>query len=160
MSPTRTLDRTDPPELAENAIPYRFFWFDRGGLVSGSRENCFGLSPPQAAFVARLFQGLADGKPDVAEDELLKAGTAKSVSELFPGIDVKSLNEPRIRPGMMSPPLPGKHPQQDWLSLFIPGDQPKTWRLNVPKPAETPAAGAVPAATTTGGLPPDSPTGD
>jgi hypothetical protein len=68
------------------------------------------------------------------------------VSELFPGIDDKSLNEPQIRPGMMSPPLPGKHPQQDWrkhpqpdwLSLFVPGDQPKTWRLNVPKSTPQP----------------------
>ena len=32
-------------------------------------------------------------------------------------------------------PLGGqKPPKQEWSLLFVPGDQPKTWRLNVPKP--------------------------
>ena len=117
------------------------------------------LTPAQAAFISRLFQGLADGQPDVAEDELLKAADAKSMSSLFPGMGGK-MSEPRSGRGVMSPPPPGRIPPQVWNSLFVPGDQPKTWRLNVPKPAETSAAGTVPAATTTGGLPPDSPTGD
>jgi hypothetical protein len=75
----------------------------------------------------------------VAEDELLKAADAKSVSNLFFGMDGKSLSEPQIGPGgVMSPPPPGRIPQQDWNSLFVPGDQPKTWRLNVPKSAPQP----------------------
>jgi hypothetical protein len=106
----------------------------------------------QATFIARLFQGLADGQPDVAEDELLKAGDAKSVSSLFPGMDGKALSEPQVGPGGMMSPPPGRIPPQDWNSLFVPGTQPRTWRLNVPKQTETPAAdaaapGGVPAAT-------------
>ena len=44
----------------------------------------FTLSSAAGSFVSRLFQGLADGKPDVAEDELLKAAEATSMSDLFP----------------------------------------------------------------------------
>jgi preprotein translocase subunit SecD len=32
------------------------------------------------------------------------------------------------------PGLDGKTPEQVWGLLFIPGDEPKTWRLNVPEP--------------------------
>ena len=83
-------------------------------------------------------------KPDVAEDELLKAGDAKSVSSLF--------SEPQIGPGgMFFPPPP------DWNLLFVPGDPPKTWRLDVPKSVATsPKADAA----ATGGLLPDSPSDD
>jgi hypothetical protein len=80
------------------------------------------LTRPQAAFVSRLFQGLADAKPDVAEEELLKAAAVPSMNDAFPDLD-------------------GKEPEQGWGSLFLPGDQPKTWRLIMPKEMDaTPVA--------------------
>jgi hypothetical protein len=81
--------------------------------------HCFSLSRAQAACVSRLFQGLADGKPAVPEEELLKAAPSKTMSELFPG-------------GL------GETPEQTWGSLFVRGDQPNTWRLNVPEPTSPP----------------------
>ena len=83
------------------------------GGMGGMRLD-FALSPAQATCVARLLQGLADGKPEVAEEELLKAAEAATMSELFPGGE-------------------GETPEQTWGPLFVPGDQPKTWRLNVPE---------------------------
>ncbi len=111
------------PDLDRIATPYRLIWFDRLQHVRNSRYSYFALTRPQAAFVSRLFQGLADGKPDVAEEELLKAAKVQSLNDVFPGED-------------------GKTPEQVWGPLFVPGDQPKTWRLNVPKEAEaSPVAG-------------------
>ena len=78
------------------------------------RQVLFTLTPPQAAFVSRLFQGLADGKPDVSEDELLKAAEAQSMSDLFPCSDGKTIAEL-------------------WESLFVPGGVPSTWRFNPPR---------------------------
>jgi hypothetical protein len=108
---------------------YQLAWFGRGSLGSSlSFKDGFSLSRAQAACVSRLFQGLADGKSAVAEEELLKAAQSETMSELFPG-------------GV------GETPEQTWGSLFVRGDQPNTWRLNVPEPtspsldsAETPAA--------------------
>ena len=151
MTPKCMLTEAEASERDKLQTPYRLAWFGRGGRARNSNSRQYFLTPAEATFISRLFQGLADGQPDVAEDELLKAGDAKSVSSLFPGMDGKSLSEPQIGPGgVMSPPPPGRIPPQDWNSLFVPGGQPKTWRLNVPKPAETPAAGA---ATTTADCP-------
>ena len=61
--------------------------------------NVFPLEPAQAACVSRLFQGLADGKPAVAEEELLKAAIEDDV-RAFPG-------------GV------GETPEQTWGSLFV-----------------------------------------
>jgi serine/threonine protein kinase len=126
-----------PPKGLE--VSHNLVWFGRGDCgfrqVIRRREGGvtagFALSPPQAAFVSRLFQALADGKPDVAEDELLKAAGVRAMSELFPGQGVKTTEEL-------------------WGPLFIPGQQPKTWRLNVPKQAETPAAGPQPTCASLG----------
>jgi hypothetical protein len=101
--------------VAESGARYVLYWFGRGASGPMGSGAGFGLSARQATFVACLFKGLADGKPDVAEEQLLKAASAKSMPDLFPGID-------------------GKSPKQEWSSLFVPGDLPKTWRLNVPKP--------------------------
>jgi hypothetical protein len=99
---------------------YQLAWFGRGSLGSSpSSMDGFSLSRAQAACVSRLFQGLADGKPAVAEEELLKAAQSKTMSELFPG-------------GV------GETPEQTWGSLFVRGDQPNTWRLNVPEPTSPP----------------------
>ena len=117
---------------------YRLVWFGHGNNSDWSGFQIFTLTPPQAAFVSRLFQGLADGKPDVSEDELLKAAGATSMSDLFPGSD-------------------GKTAAEVWGSLFVRDDQPNTWRLNVPTPAGTsPRTDAA----ATDGLPPDSPSDD
>ena len=124
VSPKCTLDQAELPELDRIETPYRLM-FDRLQRIRHARNCFFMLTRPQAAFVSRLFQGLADGKPDVAEEDLLKAAKAQSMNDLFPGLD-------------------GKTPEQVWGLLFIPGDQPKTWRLNVPEQAETaPAASSA-----------------
>ena len=117
---------------------YRLVWFSHGNNSDWSGNQLFTLTPPQAAFVSRLFQGLADGKPDVSEDELLKAAGATSISDLFPGSD-------------------GKTAAEVWGSLFVRDDASNTWRLNVPTPAGT--SPRIDAAAT-GGMPPDSPSDD
>jgi hypothetical protein len=152
VTPKCMLTEAEAGERDKLETPYRLAWFGRGGRARNSNSRQYFLTPVQATFIARLFQGLADGQPDVAEDELLKAGDAKSVSSLFPGMDGKALSEPQVGPGGMMSPPPGRIPPQDWNSLFVPGTQPRTWRLNVPKQTETPAAdaaapGGVPAAT-------------
>ena len=97
----------------------------------------FALNRAQAACVSRLFQGLADGKPAVAEEELLKGGGSQD--------DVRA--------------IPGQQGQDTRANLGVAvrsaAIQPNTWRLNVPEaakfPSGTPAAG-------TGGLPSDDET--
>ncbi len=96
-------------------------------MVVGNRIGGFPLNPAQATFVSRLLQGLADGTPEVGEEELLKAAGANSMSELFPS----------ERGGMPIKP--------NWSLLFIPGSQPNTWRMNVPEDAE-PTSGTDAAA--------------
>ncbi len=118
VPPKCTLDQAELPDLDRIETPYRLIWFDRLQHVRNARYSFFALTRPQAAFVSRLFQGLADGKPDVAEEELLKAAKVQSLNDVFPGED-------------------GQTPEQIWGPLFMPGDPPKTWRLNVPKEAET-----------------------
>jgi len=122
VSPKYTADEAELPELDRKLdrikAPYRLIWFDRTQRRDNTNYPFFQLTRPQAAFVARLFQGRADGKPDVAEEELLKAAKVQSMNDVFPGED-------------------GQTPEKIWGPLFMPGDQPKTWRLNVPKEAET-----------------------
>lgn len=123
VPPKYTADEAELPDLDRIETPYRLIWFDRLQHVRNSSYSFFALTRPQAAFVSRLFQGLADGKPDVAEEELLKAAKVQSLNEVFPGGE-------------------GQTYEQIWGPLFVPGDQPKTWRLNVPKEAEaSPVAG-------------------
>jgi hypothetical protein len=126
--------------LRQESLPdakacYWFTWFDTHERRVGLGQAGFPLNQSQAAFVSRLLQGLVDGKPDVAEDELLKAADAKPMSGLFPGMDGKPLRDPRIQ-------------LQHWESLFVPGAQPRTWRLNVPVQTQThPADAAGPRET-------------
>ena len=119
VSPKCTVDQAELPELDRIETPYRLM-FDRLEHIRNARDCFFMLTRPQAAFVSRLFQGLADGKPEVAEEDLLKAAEVQSMYEVFPG-------------------LYGKSPERGWGPLFIPGDQPKTWRLNVPQLSPPPS---------------------
>ena len=102
------IDQRDSlPEQRPGFRPvWRFAWFGQR-----ARNERFHLDSSQAKFVSRLLQGLADGTPEVGEEDLLKAAGATSVSELFP--------DDKIGPN-------------GWADLFGPGDQPNTWRINVP----------------------------
>jgi hypothetical protein len=132
VRPKFSLRQETPPDAK---ACYWFTWFDTHERRVGLGQAAFPLNQSQAAFVSRLLQGLADGKPEVAEDELLKAADAKSMSALFPGMDGKPLRNPRIE-------------AQHWESLFVPGAQPRTWRLNVPVQTQThPADAAEPRET-------------
>jgi len=87
------------------------------GLGAWGHGARFTLDPATGDLHRTLFQGLADGKPDVAEEELLKAAETATISELFPVGEGNTLEE-------------------NLGSVVRSGAQPKTWRLNVPDGAK------------------------
>tara|TARA_R110002111_G_scaffold257026_1_gene324946 strand:+ start:87924 stop:92234 length:4311 start_codon:yes stop_codon:yes gene_type:complete len=109
----------DYAKLAENRPDwskgglFKFRWPDSRG---GARQ-VYILSARDAVLVQQLFEAFAEGKPDVAEAELLKTANSGVLSGSYDSLEQYFKN--------------GKHPA--WGALIVPGKETGTWRLAEPK---------------------------
>ncbi|WP_339734304.1 protein kinase [uncultured Gimesia sp.] len=114
----------DYAKLAENhpnwswRALFKFRWPDSR---LGTRQ-VFTLSVQDALVVQQLFLAFADGKPDVAEADLLKTASTGFNPGIYDSLEQYFKN--------------GKHPA--WGKLIVPGKEPGTWRLAEPKFIQAP----------------------